>query len=103
MLNIAMEYHKVVNDITGNKSLKLRQYELDHEGWDIIENLLHVLKVSFTHLSQQTYFNVVSDVQGCDALLFLRHRSYNCSCHPNHGPNRCDAKQFFHQSTFVFY
>jgi hypothetical protein len=62
MLNIAMEYRKVINDITTNKSLKLWQYELNDKGWDIIEDLLYVLKVSFTHLSQQTYFNIVSDV-----------------------------------------
>jgi len=43
-----MEYCKVVNDITANKSLKLQQYELDDEGWDIITDLLHVLKVTFT-------------------------------------------------------
>jgi hypothetical protein len=61
MLNAAMEYRKVVNDITANKSLKLRQYELDDEGWEIIGDLLHVLKVRFSYLSQ-TYSNVVLDV-----------------------------------------
>jgi hypothetical protein len=50
MLNVVMEYCKVVDDITANKSLKLRQYELDEEGWDIIADLLRVLKVTFTHL-----------------------------------------------------
>ena len=61
MLNVAMEYRKVVDDITVNKSLKQRQYELDNEGWDIIKDLLRVLKVPFTHLSW-TYSNIVSDV-----------------------------------------
>ena len=61
MLNVAMEYRKVVDDITTNKSLKLQQYELDDEGWDIIKDLLRVLKVTFTHLSQ-TYSNIASDV-----------------------------------------
>jgi hypothetical protein len=51
MLTVAMEYCKVVDNITANKSLKLRQYELDDEGWDIIEDLLCVLKVTFTNLS----------------------------------------------------
>ena len=50
MLNVAVEYHKVIDDITANKSLKLQQYELDDEGWDIIRDLLCVLKVNFTHL-----------------------------------------------------
>ena len=61
MLNVAMEYHKVVYNITANKSLKLRQYELDDKGWDIIKDLLRILKVTFTHLSW-TYSNIVSDV-----------------------------------------
>ena len=61
MLNVAMEYRKVVDDITANKSLKLRQHELDDEGWDIIKDLLRVLKVTFTYLSR-TYSNIVSDV-----------------------------------------
>ena len=48
MLNVALAYHKVVDEITGNKSLKMWQYELDDEGWDIIiKDLLRVLKVNF--------------------------------------------------------
>ena len=63
MLNVAMEYRKVVDDITANKSVKLRQYELDDEGWDIIADLLRVLKVILTCLSRTLpSSNVVSDV-----------------------------------------
>ena len=47
MLNVALAYRKVVDEIMGNKSLKMRQYELDDEGWDIIKDLLRVLKVNF--------------------------------------------------------
>jgi len=61
MLNVAVEYRKVIHDITAKKSLKLRQYELDDEGWDIIKVLLCVLKVNLTHLSW-TYSNIVLDV-----------------------------------------
>ena len=61
MLNVAMEYRKVIDDIAANKSLKLRQYELDDEGWDIIGDLLRVLKVTYTHLLR-TCSNIVSDV-----------------------------------------
>ena len=57
MLNVAVEYCEVIDDITTNKSLKLWQYELDDESWDIIRDLLHILKVNFTHLLQ-TYFNM---------------------------------------------
>ena len=61
MLNVAMEYHKGINDITANKSLKLQQYELDDEGWDLIGDLLRVLRVTYTHLLR-TCSNIVSDV-----------------------------------------
>ena len=47
MLNIALEYCKVINEIMANKALKMWQYELDDKGWDIIKDLLHVLKVSY--------------------------------------------------------
>ena len=57
MLNVAVEYREVIDDITANKSLKLQQYELDDESWDIIRDLLRVLKVNFTHLLR-TYFNM---------------------------------------------
>ena len=61
MLNVAMEYRKVINDITANKSLKLQQYELNDEGWDIIRDLLCVLKITYTHLLH-IHSNIVSDV-----------------------------------------
>jgi len=61
MLNVAVEYREVIDDITANKSLKLQQYKLDDKGWDIIKDLLHVLKVNFTHLLW-TYSNIFLDV-----------------------------------------
>ena len=45
MLNVALEYRDVIDDITANKYLKLCQYELDDEGWEIVKDLLQVLKV----------------------------------------------------------
>ena len=57
MLNIALEYHKVINEIMANKSLKM---QLDDEGWDIIKDLLRVLKVSY--FLSHTYINIVLDV-----------------------------------------
>ena len=51
MLNVAMEYRKVIDDITANKSLKLRQYKLNEDRWEVIGDLLRVLKVTFIYLS----------------------------------------------------
>jgi hypothetical protein len=41
----ALEYRKPIDSITADKSLKLRRFELDNEGWGIIEQLVSVLQV----------------------------------------------------------
>jgi hypothetical protein len=46
MLKVAIDYRIVIDDITGNKTVKLQQYELDNDDWNIVKDLLHVLKVS---------------------------------------------------------
>jgi hypothetical protein len=45
MLKVALAYCMAIGDITADKSVKLRKYELDEEDWDIVSDLLHVLKV----------------------------------------------------------
>jgi hypothetical protein len=45
MLKMALEYRSVIDDITANKVLKLRKYELDDDDWKIISDLIWVLKV----------------------------------------------------------
>ena len=60
MLNIVLEYCKVIDEIMANKALKMQQYELDDEGWDIIKDLLCVLKVRYS--LSHTYINIVLDV-----------------------------------------
>ena len=47
---MAIVYRTVIDDITANKALKLRKYELDDEEWQIILDLLRVLKVCTKHL-----------------------------------------------------
>ena len=45
MLYFALQYRKVIDSITADKSLKLRKYELDSDDWDIVEDLVTILKV----------------------------------------------------------
>lgn len=45
MLKLALKYRVVVDDVTADKPLKLRKYELDDEDWTIIADLMRVLKV----------------------------------------------------------
>lgn len=45
MLNMAVKYRVAIDDVTANKSLKLRKYELDDEDWEVVSDLIRVLKV----------------------------------------------------------
>lgn len=47
MLVIAVKYRRVLDDLTSNKRLKLRDYELDEQEWTALADLLRVLEVSF--------------------------------------------------------
>ena len=50
MHKVAINYCIVIDDITGNKTVKLQQYELDNDDWNIVKDLLCVLKVSIAML-----------------------------------------------------
>ncbi|KAF9548869.1 hypothetical protein CPC08DRAFT_648339, partial [Agrocybe pediades] len=45
MLVFALKYQQVINEITGNRDMKLRKYEVQSEEWEIAEQLCSVLKV----------------------------------------------------------
>ena len=45
MLEFAVEYREAIDSITGNQRMKLRQYELSEEDWEIAMKLHDVLKV----------------------------------------------------------
>lgn len=46
MMVFALKYCKPIDSITADKSLKLRKYKLDNEGWGIIKQLVSVLQVN---------------------------------------------------------
>jgi hypothetical protein len=45
MLSFAYEYRFAYNEITANREMKLREYELLDAEWDIVTQLNSVLKV----------------------------------------------------------
>jgi hypothetical protein len=45
MLVFAVEYREALDSITGSQKMKLRQYELTEEDWEIATELCDVLKV----------------------------------------------------------
>jgi hypothetical protein len=51
MLEFSCDYREVLDSITGNQKMKLRQYELSEEDWEIATKLRDVLKVgNFSYL-----------------------------------------------------
>src|SRR5271154_2091340 len=51
MLKFAVKYRSALDSITGNRDMKLREYELSGEEWNIVKHLRDVLKVSFLFYS----------------------------------------------------
>jgi hypothetical protein len=45
MLKFALTYRTAINNITADKALKLRKYELDNDEWAIIRDLVSVPNV----------------------------------------------------------
>ena len=45
MLDFAVEHISAINTITGDRDMKLRQYELSEDDWDVAHQLCDVLKV----------------------------------------------------------
>lgn len=46
MLQFALQYRAAIDDIVGNKTANLRQYELDEEEWETAKQLCDTLKAS---------------------------------------------------------
>jgi hypothetical protein len=51
MLEFAIKYREALESITGNQRMKLRQYELTEEDWQIATQLRDILKVRYHSLS----------------------------------------------------
>jgi len=45
MMRFVLAYREAVDQITADKALKLRRYELDNDDWVIVEDLVSVLEV----------------------------------------------------------
>jgi hypothetical protein len=46
MLNFAYNYRNAYNELTGNRDMKMRKYEMEDSDWEIVKQLADVLKVS---------------------------------------------------------
>jgi hypothetical protein len=55
MLQFAIEYQTAIDEISANRHMKLRQYEMSKEEWEMAEQLAKVLKVCIILCSTFTY------------------------------------------------
>lgn len=46
MLNFAYTYRDAFNELTSNRDVKMRKYEIEDSEWEIVKQLADVLKVS---------------------------------------------------------
>lgn len=46
MLSFAYTYRDAYNELTSNRDMKMRKYELEDNDWEIVKQLADVLKVS---------------------------------------------------------
>ena len=68
MLVFALQYRKALNVVTGDRNMKLRQYEMDAEEW-ATQQLCMVLKVSLTILIIHHSASFFSGFQGHNPFL----------------------------------
>jgi hypothetical protein len=45
MMNFVLKYRRAIDQVTADKVLKLRKYELDNNDWDIVKDLVAILEV----------------------------------------------------------
>jgi hypothetical protein len=50
-----LDYRDAIDQLTGDRALKLRAYELDNEDWGIIEDLVAILEVCRNSIQYITY------------------------------------------------
>ena len=68
MLQFALEYHAAIKQITGEVDMKLCDYEMSSEEWDVASELCEVLKVCLLYL---LLFSLMSRQIFKDATLFF--------------------------------
>lgn len=69
MLIFALEYRQAIDNITGDKKLSLRQFELGETEWEIVEDLKCVLYVSSLSLHPSALADSLS--RSIRKLLFI--------------------------------
>jgi hypothetical protein len=59
MLNFAYTYRDAFNELTSNRDIKMRKYEIEDSEWEIVKQLADVLKVSSKFSTSFKYLTYV--------------------------------------------
>ena len=77
MLHFAIEYCEALDAMTGDRDMKLRQYELSEEDWNIATQLCDVLKVSF--ICKSIYYSKSLPCRFLKMQCFTFHEAHHAS------------------------
>ena len=86
MLRFAYAYSEPINKITGDRSMKIRQYEINDQEWTIVEQLRDCLKVRCFFIYKLIHSSHFLDIQNGYSRIFNRY-TLHCQRHSCYGPN----------------
>ena len=89
MLEFALAYRAALDNITSDCEMKLRQYEMDGEEWEIAHQLSLVLRVSYTcsilYLCSLSLNPYLIDLQRHYLVFLVRWYPKPCHSHSCYG------------------
>ena len=56
MMDFVLKYRHAIDQVTTDKVLKLRKYELDNDDWDIVKDLVAVLEVRHYYVTNYIHY-----------------------------------------------
>jgi hypothetical protein len=85
MLKFALEYRTALDTISGEREMKLREYELNDKEWAIARQLQDILEVC-TPKPNAAQLTIFLAFEACYALLFSCNTEHRDG-HPCYGPS----------------
>ncbi|KAJ7697117.1 ribonuclease H-like domain-containing protein, partial [Mycena metata] len=68
MLEVAVEYREAIDTLVADKKTNLRQYELEDEEWEVLKDLLRVLKDLTLKFSQEGVATIAHVIPAMDKI-----------------------------------
>ncbi|KAF8171027.1 hypothetical protein K438DRAFT_2059511 [Mycena galopus ATCC 62051] len=68
MLAVAIEYKAVFNDMTANRDLDYRKFDISNAEWTLVEDMLHVLKDATLYFSSEKHCTITQVIPTMDKI-----------------------------------